>query len=550
MNTDQLQLTEQTLLRRYGKEKAYKVLHSGLPEDKVIKGLAKSDFAYFCQFFLSEYFTTPFGPMHYEFSNDVGLALKSTDGWRGVEVWPRGFGKSTHACTGLGVYNCALRQRPYMLIIKDSYETQAVPEVEAIRDELENNELLNQYFGPFKGRTWGKGYIITAGKWPHGGIGTQALGAGMKVRGLKRGAYRPGIVVMDDLENLESVESRVRRDKIRAWHDRSALKAGLKAGQDNCIYLDIGSRIHSDCLIAHLLKRPLYISRFWQAELNLATNQMLWDEWKTVICDLSNENRVEAGRAFFEQRKKEMLIGTEVSWPEGYPYYTLQLIKIGEQKVGEDKVSSFAAEMQNDPLSAEDKYFTVRHYFHFEDRQGEMWIVPDSWGKAWRLKDGENYGGCDPSMGETGSSDYSAIGIMSVSPWGQKAVIVADIKRRHPDRIIDDIFKYCAGREVEAFGIESVGFQKLLYSDAAKEAAERQDYVPFLPIPATGNKNARIKSLQPDLSNGYILLNKEHILLNEQLDDFPKAAYDDAVDMLEILNRVANMAGAGGGVMF
>ncbi|MBC8459782.1 MAG: hypothetical protein H8D67_17460, partial [Deltaproteobacteria bacterium] len=98
-------------------------------------------------------------------------------------------------------------------------------------------------------------------------------------------------------------------------------------------------------------------------------------------------------------------------------------------------------------------------------------------------------------------------------------------------------------------GIESVGFQKLLYTDAAKEAMERQDYVPFIPIPASGNKNARIKSLQPDLANGYILLHKDHILLNEQLDDFPKSAYDDGPDMLEILNRVAGLAGQGGGFM-
>ncbi len=554
MNTDQLHLTEEILLKRYDKDAVYKIMHSpDTTPRELVRALACEDFVYFCQFFLSEYFNVPYGPMHYEVAKDIELAMFRQDGWREVLAWPRGFGKTSHACTGLGVWNCATGKKAYQIIIKDSF-TQAELEVTAIREELEQNETLLQYFGPFKGRMWGKGSLITAGRWAPdklccGGVRVEALGAGSKIRGRKHGPHRPGIVVMDDLENLESVESRPRRDKIRDWHDRAAMKAGLKAGQDTCIYFDIGSKIHSDCLISHLLKRPMWQHRFWQAELNLATNQILWDEWKKVIFDFANDFRVEAGREFFERRKVDMLKGTEVSWPEGYPYYTLQLIKIGEQKVGEDKVSSFAAEMQNEPISAEDRYFTVKHFFHFEDRDGELWIVPDSWGRAWRFKDGTNYGACDPSMGETGSADYSAIGIMNVSPWGQKAVVVADIKRRHPDRIIDDMLKYAAGRDLEAFGIESVGFQKLVFTDAAKAAAEKQDYVPFLPIPATGNKNARIKSLQPDLAAGYILLHKDHILLNEQLDDVPKSAYDDGPDMLEMLNRIASLAGAGGGLM-
>jgi len=358
---------------------------------------------------------------------------------------------------------------------------------------------------------------------------------------------------MDDLETLESVESRDQRDKIRSWHDRDAMFAGFEPGEeDKCLYWDIGTKIHSDSLVANLQKRALWKHRFWQAELSPAKNMILWDEWKKVVCNLSDENRLEHGKRFFEEHKAGMLEGTEVSWPDGYDYYRLMLVRIGEQKVGESLVASYEAEMQNDPLAASERVFKVKHFYHFEDRDGELWIVPDSWGKAWRLKDGENYGACDPSLGETSSSDYSAIGIMNRSPWGQKAVIIADIERRSPDRTIDDIFKYCQGRELEAFGIEAVAFQKLMYSDTVKEAMERQNYVPFIPLPAPGKKTLRICSLVPDLSNGYILLNPEHILLNEQIDDYSTRGgmHDDGPDMLEMLNRVTDMAGGGGGVMF
>jgi len=550
MNKDILNILEEELLQRYGKEKTYKYMHSSISPRDLVRSFANESFAFFCRAFLPQYFKLPYGPMHLELASDVDEALKSPSGWKELLVWPRGYGKSSHICTGLGIYSCALRKRPYICIVKNSFQSQAEPEITAIREELQFNDELIKFFGPFKGKSWGKGGIITAGRWPHGGVKVQGFGVGMRIRGAKHGPHRPGIVVMDDLETLESVESRDQRDKIRGWHDRDAMQAGLEPGEDdNCLYFDIGTCIHTDCLVANLLKRAAWRHRFWRAELNPAKNMILWDEWKKIVCDLSNENRLETGRQFFESRREEMLEGTEVSWPDGYDYYRLALIKLGEQKVGESVVASFEAEMQNNPISASERYFTVKHYYHLEDREGEVWIVPDSWGRAWRFKDGENYGGCDPSMGETGSSDFSAIGIMNRSPWGQKAVIVADIKRRHPDRIIEDIFTYCKGREIEAFGVESVGFQKLLYTDAAKASAENQTYVPFIPIPAAGNKNARIKSLQPDLAAGYILLNKEHTLLDEQLDDFPKGAFDDGPDMLEILNRVCNLAGSGGGFM-
>ena len=551
MNRDMLDVLDEELVRRYGKDKTYKIFHSEIAPDKLIRSFANEDFAFFCKAFLGHYFKVPFGPMHIELADDIDSALKSNSGWKELLIWPRGFGKSTHACTGLGVYCCALRKRPFICIVKNSFQTQAEPEIVAIREELQYNDDLLKYFGPFKGPTWGKGEIITDGHWPDGGVKVQGFGVGMRIRGVKHGPHRPGIVGMDDLETLESVESRDQRDKIRIWHDRDAMNAGLEPGQeDRCIYFDIGTNIHTDCLVANILKRPLWKQRFYQAELKPAKNQILWDQWKKIICNLSDESRLEKGKQFFEDHKTEMLEGAEVSWPEGYDYYRLQLIKLGEEKVGESRIVSFEAELQNNPIAASECYFTVRHYYHFEERDGAIWIVPDEWGKAWRLRDGTNYGACDPSLGETGSSDYSAIGIMNKSPWGQKAVIVADIQRRHPDRIIDDLFRWSAGRDVEAFGIESVGFQKLMYTDAAKAAMERNDYIPFLPVPASGNKNARIKSLQPDIANGYILLNKEHTLLDEQIADFPKSAHDDGPDMLEILSRVADMAGSSGGLMF
>ncbi len=548
MNKVILSILEEELLSRYGKDKTYKFMHSNISPRDLVRSFANESFSFFNRAFLPNYFKLPYGPMHLELADDVDQALKSISGWKELLVWPRGFGKSSHICTGLGIYSCALRKRPYFAIVKNSFQSQAQPEVMAIREELQYNTDLNEYFGPFKGSTWGKGELVTAGRWPHGGIKVQGFGVGMRIRGAKHGPHRIGIVVMDDLETLESVESRDQRDKIRGWHDRDAMQAGLEPGEvDNCLYFDIGTRLHMDCLVANLMKRPAWIHRFWQAELSPAKNQVPWGRWKEIVCDLSNENRLKAGLQFFNSHRSEMLEGTEVSWKDGYDFYRLALIKLGEQKVGEETVASFEAEMQNNPLSWDQRVFKVRHYYHMEDREGELWLVPDSWGKAVKYKDCDIYGACDPSLGE---GDFSAIILMARSPYGQKFVIVADLKKRDPDRIIDDILFYCRGREVECFGIESNAFQKLLYTDAVKAAMEKQEYVPFLPIPATGKKSLRICALAPDLSNGYILLNRDHRLLNEQIEDYALkgVAYDDGPDCLALCDSVSRMH-SGGSIM-
>ena len=60
----------------------------------------------------------------------------------------------------------------------------------------------------------------------------------------------------------------------------------------------------------------------------------------------------------------------------------------------------------------------------------------------FRAADFRFYGYCDPSLGRTASSDYSAIVTLAVDRnTGLAYVWDADIQRRHPDKIIGDILE-------------------------------------------------------------------------------------------------------------
>lgn len=66
---------------------------------------------------------------------------------------------------------------------------------------------------------------------------------------------------------------------------------------------------------------------------------------------------------------------------------------------------------------------------------------------------------------------------------------------------------------------------------------------PPVPIPARGyhhaDKDMAIESLQPHVANGLIVFNRNHKVLNQQLEYWPQADHNDGPDGLEMLWQAA-----------
>src|SRR5205807_1999085 len=85
-----------------------------------------------------------------------------------------------------------------------------------------------------------------------------ARGAEQKIRGTKWRGQRPGLIIGDDLEDDEQVESKDRRRKFRRWFFR-ACKPALRRGGRIRIH---GTILHNDSLLAHLMKNKSWDSKF------------------------------------------------------------------------------------------------------------------------------------------------------------------------------------------------------------------------------------------------------------------------------------------------
>jgi predicted phage terminase large subunit-like protein len=126
-------------------------------------------------------------------------------------------------------------------------------------------------------------------------------------------------------------------------------------------------------------------------------------------------------------------------------------------------------------------------------------------------------------------------------------VLVADIARRPPDKIIEDvldtaqqIIKICPSAPITAFGVESVQFQEYFKDRLDVESRKRQVYLPVTDTEnQTTKKDVRIQALQPLIKNGMLRFQKTQRILLEQIKYYPLADHDDGPDGLAMAVRKA-----------
>lgn len=427
---------------------------------------------------------------------------------------PRGNAKST-IVTQIGVIWCLVTGRKkYPVIVMDALD-QALPMLEAIKAELAFNPRLMMDFpeATGQGRVWQVGTIVTAND-----AKVQVFGSGKRMRGLRHGPHRPDLVIGDDLENDENVRSPEQRDKLESWLKKTVLSLG--AADDSMDVVIIGTILHYDSVLNRLINNKLWKSRKFRAIIEWPHNMSLWDKWEEILLNDGEE----AAQAFYDERKAAMDDGAIVSWPSAQPLYKLMV------KRARDGRAAFDSEQQNDPVSGDDAPFA--NSIHF-------WVN--------RLAEWRFFGACDPSLGKQGASrDPSALLVGGFNRHtGILDVVEALIKKRVPDKIIEDVIALQIEYHCVLWGVETVQFQEFLKTELVKRSAARGVPVPATGIKPTADKILRIESLQPHMANGLIRLHTTQNTLIDQLRHFPKADHDDGPDTLQMLWMLATTRSGG-----
>lgn len=495
--------------------------------DGVRRALAAVDLGYFGRAYLPHYFVRRSPKFHDELDElwirgvmkgmdpeKDAKAISRAKGSHTVTAAPRGHAKSTNFTFKDSLHAILYMYKHYILILSDSTD-QAEAFLEDIRTELEDNAAILEDFGEQKGqKAWRSGVILTRTD-----VKVDAVGSGKKIRGRKHRNWRPDLIVLDDIENDENVNTAEQRRKLKSWFD----KAVSKAGDTYTDIMYIGTVLHYDSLLSNVLKNPRYKARTYRAVTGWAQNTQLWDEWETIYTNLFDEFHEDHAREFYEEHKAEMLEGTEVLWEDKLSYYDLMEIRVAEG------VASFNSELQNDPVDPENATFQEEWFEFYDD------APPDFAGPDFFL-----VGANDPSLGKNKKSDTSAIiGLAMDRKTGYMYVLDADIARRHPDVIIDDAIALAARyrrdlKPLRAFGVETVQFQFFFKEVMAQRSAEAGEYLPIEEIQSTGNKLMRIESLQPLVKNHYIKFSRRHKTLLAQMTEFPMGRNDDGPDALKM----------------
>ena len=441
-------------------------------------------------------------------------------GSRQATAAPRGHAKSTNFTFKDTLHAVLYQYKHYCILISDSSE-QAEGFLEDIKTELEENGDIIEDFGSLKGeKAWRSGVILTKTD-----IKVEAIGSGKKIRGRKHRNWRPDLIVLDDIENDENVNTPEQRRKLKSWFE----KAVSKAGDTYTDIMYIGTVLHYDSLLNNILQNPRYHVKKYRAVISWAEDQELWDEWEAIYTNLFNDNHEEDARTFYEANKEEMLKGVEVLWEDKLSYYDLIEIKVTE---GE---ASFNSELQNDPIDPDNATFNPEWFDYYEPEQMD-----------WKSTEFVFVGANDPSLGKNKKSDTSSIINLALSTkTGYMYVVDASVEKRKPDVIIDDVFEMSRrlkrdyGKGFYKFGVETVQFQYYFKEVMAQKSAEEGEYIPIEEIQSSVNKVLRIESLQPVIKNKYLKFNRDHKTLLRQMQEFPMGKNDDAPDGLQMAVQLA-----------
>jgi predicted phage terminase large subunit-like protein len=197
--------------------------------------------------------------------------------------------------------------------------------------------------------------------------------------------------------------------------------------------------------------------------------------------------------------------------------------------------ATFDSEYQNDPVAGDNAPF-AGETLHFWVSRLPEWIF---------------YGACDPSLGKHGASrDPSALLVGGFNrQTGVLDVVEAHIKKRLPDRIIEDVIALQQEYRCLVWAVEAVQFQEFLRTELVKRGAAAGVPIPARAVTPHADKTLRIESLQPHCKNGLIRLHSSQTTLIDQLRHFPMADHDDGPDALHMLWALAT-SGAGGGYAY
>lgn len=446
--------------------------------------------------FARELFPHHFNRSAAEFHEElVGLVFPSPESEGGSKIGvaaPRGFAKSTIVSLLLPIWAITQKRR-HFIIISSNTHSQAVKFLQAIKHEFETNVELKRWFPGLRPRKekWSEQEIELV--WGRGRYKIQAVGSGAQLRGFKFLQHRPDLIIIDDGENDEMVESETRRDAYQHWLNHVVLQTNPRAW-----ILKIGTVLHEAALLNRIIRKPGAVDR------------RMYTDWQTCLYQaLAHEGEDEERSVWEEHQSTEDLQAERERDPYG-----------------------FAQEKQNDPTPPghrpfKEEYFRDRIYYTDSELPFNLRVSIT----------------VDPACSDDERNDETVVTTAGWDNFGRLWVLnEVGVRYANPSDVLDTIFseyrrwsivcKAHSGWDFYTVGIEGVAFQRWL-KDLFKQRCIKELVHPYITeLKADAKKTRRIWRLEPLFRNGTIRLRPDMVTLEHQLKQFPNGAHDDRADAL------------------
>lgn len=466
---------------------------------------------YFCKAYLPEQFEREFADYSRTILNTLQNVIESQTREKQVIIAPREHGKSTFSSFAMPTWASLYQKKKFIFFISSNSDISA-NFLEKTKKALESPAIIED-FGIQKGRSWNAEEInLRNGTW----VACSGWKSGL--RGLNKDT-RPDLIILDDLEDKGTIES----DSLRRKLETSFNEEIGRLGTYNTDYFYIGTLLSDDSLLKKVTQMPSWKSLILKRVISFPENEQLWEEWRKIYRDISNENRFEDAWEFYLKNKDEMIRGSEILWEDKVPkdktkyhggYYNVMLDR---EAFGED---AFWKEDQSEPRNSSDRPFKVQRYWQ------SLYDEPP---KIEKLKLT-----IDPSEGKKlDSTSYTLGGYLN------GAVIVKEGQlKNHKLKAIMEYVPWFINEypEIDEIIIEENTYKEDGTEQLRQYLVEKGVYRKVTGFRSMENKYNRILQMEPDMNNGNILFNNLNVEYNnEVLMYHAKAKNDDAADSLHKL---------------
>jgi len=447
--------------------------------------LGQISLEFFCMYFLQDIYlpkednaAAPIAEVHEELWKDIQESIIGNGPEQLGRVLPRGTGKSAFGTLGPACWSVAYKHKIYILICSDIGST-AEKFIKDIKDNMLENSYIESAFGKMLDDK-NRDFICNATQLEFTNrTFVEAISSTSPMRGRKYRNTRPDLIILDDYQSEDDVRTEEAREKkwkrysddVKFAKQRPVLRNG-KVIKKGTVLMAWGTQQHKECFYSRLIKTPTWTFKKERGvlvdDVDEYFNSGLWLEFKKILNNYKNENRLEDAKEFYYQHQEEMQFPT--LWSEFWDCLELALDYF-------ENPNSFKQEVQGDVDSIGEKWFKTIRTENREEIENHNFI------KTMLI--------VDPAAGGGRKNDYSAYMVGSVA---------------------DNSLKYCRKGELAKINARKE-FDK--YVDHIIELLLEYEDITHVCIEKNTFNGADANQLEKKIRNHSLLKNRKIIIINE-----------------------------------